>query len=144
MANFEHSIRIQRPVSDVFGYVADWRNTPEWQTGTGGVTVVPDKPLRVGSMVTQERRSGGADLLLNADVTDYKPNRQLELRGVLGRFQFRDTFSFESEGRSTVVKHERATGGGILARLFAPLMPFRMNRVMSSDLERLKKVLESH
>ncbi|RMG83753.1 MAG: hypothetical protein D6712_12560 [Chloroflexi bacterium] len=137
---FEHSIIIERPISEVFQYVADWQNTVEWQAGTGQVTVVPEGSLRIGAMVTQERKRGW---LFNADVVDYQPNKVLALRGILGRWQVRDTYTFMPVGRTTKITIERVTPGGFFTRLMAPFMPMRIRRQINDDLARLKAILEA-
>ncbi len=144
MAKFEHTITIECSTSKVFAFLRDFTNTPQWQDGTGGVTIYPpDKPLKIGSMVTRERKIGYADMLFNADVIDYKPNKLIEMEGVLGRLPFNDAYEFSAAGRSTRLKHTRITGGGWTMRLLAPFTPRRINRTMKADLERLKALLES-
>ena len=142
MATIEVVITIARPIGEVFSAVVDYANVGKWQAGTGKVTVVPDTRLRTGAMVTQERRAGGMDMLLNADVLELQTNKLLEMQGVIGKHPFRDRFEFMPQGRTTQLLHTRRTAGGILTRIFSPFVGMRMKRVMAADLERLKAMLE--
>jgi uncharacterized membrane protein len=49
MVQFENSITIDRPVDEVFAYVADVANDPAWHTDVVEGRKVSDGPIGIGS-----------------------------------------------------------------------------------------------
>ena len=55
MIKVEDSVVIERPVEDVFAYVADQTNAPHWQAGLVEVRRTTDGPVGVGARHTAVR-----------------------------------------------------------------------------------------
>jgi len=71
MIDIETAVEIDRPVEEVFAFVADQTNAPQWQADLHGVRRLTDGPIGVGTEHEFVRvspaarcssRSGGQDL----------------------------------------------------------------------------------
>lgn len=144
MPQIEQKIMINRPVGEIFRYVVDFRNDPEWQDDVVSVHQT-DGMTRVGTMLTESRDMHvlGWRLDLNADVIDYQPNKMLEYKGVMGRFPVEGRYEFNFSGGSTEFVHRMDIRMGFLFGLFSPLLSGALNRRTRNTLENLKQRLEA-
>ncbi len=143
MPTYEAEIDINKPTTLVFNYLRDFEKRAEWQDGTGSITIVPDGSIRVGSMVTQERKRGGHDLLFNADVTEFLPNKKIEFKGVQGHYRIVDMYEVFGSGGTTRLKMVRDVQIGLIGRIFSPFLGRRTRSLMKNDLHNLKRVMEA-
>lgn len=143
MPTYEAEIDINKPTTVVFNYLRDFEKRTEWQDGTGSITIVPEGNIRVGSMVTQERRRGGRDILFNADVTDFLPNKKIEFKGVQGHYRIVDVYEVFGSGGTTRLKMVRDVQIGIIGRIFSPFLGRQTRSLIKNDLQNLKRVMES-
>ena len=104
MARIERSVVIDKHVGDVFTYVTDFNRHPEWQPDIESVHQGEGR-TRVGTMLSVRRRLRAlhAQLDLNADVLDYRINKKIEYTGSIGTYPMTESYTFESQGRSTKV-----------------------------------------
>ncbi len=72
----EHSVLINRPVEDVFAYVADQTNEPKWHTDV--LDVSPAGTIELGRMVTWQLNYMGKNEYV-VEVTAFEPNRRIEM-----------------------------------------------------------------
>lgn len=144
MPQIECSVSINRPISEVFGFVADFRNAPKWQ-GDVEEVFLSDSSMRVGVMVTQTRRSRllGWRLDLNADIITYQPNKLIEYKGILGRFPIHGEISFSSSRGVTEVTEAMNIRMGFLYGIYSPFMAGTMRRRTSVALQSLKTMMEN-
>lgn len=144
MPVIEQTILINRPVGEVFRFVADFNNTPQWQPDVEQVFQT-EPSLRTGVMVTESRRLHlmGWKLDLNADIIAYQPNRMIEFKGVLGSFPLRAVYTFETARGATQFTQSFDVRMGFLYGLFAPMMSGVIRRRTQRSLAALKQMLEA-
>lgn len=144
MPLIKESVSIDRPVTAVFQLVADTTRHRDWQADITDAHYTENK-LRVGVMMTQNRSSYalGWRLDLNADVTDYVPNRLIAYKGVLGRFPASGRIEFESSGATTTVIERVDVRMGFLYAIFSPFVSGAMKRRTRQALNGLKATAES-
>lgn len=144
MPQIECSVTINRPISEVFSYVADFRNAPQWQ-GDVEEVFLSDSSIRVGVMVTQTRRTRllGWRLDLNADIIAYQPNKIIEYKGVLGRFPIHGEISFSSSRGTTELTEAINIRMGFLYAIYSPFMAGTMRRRTNAALQALKTMMEN-
>jgi hypothetical protein len=108
---FDLEVRIARPVADVFAYVSEVRNLPNWQqSAVNAEWVEPRSRFR-------ERRSFlGHQAELQLEVTAYEQDRRFDVKALSGplRFEVRHAFS-EADGGTLV--HVTAQAGGPAAAM---------------------------
>lgn len=143
MPQVSESVTIGRPVTTVFQIASDTNRVKEWQPDVTEA-VYTDNRIRVGVMVTQSRNTHmlGWRLDLNADITDYTPNRLIEYKGVLGRFPVTGQLEFESGGGQTTVTETLDIRMPFLFFVFGPFMRSTMRSRTRRSLEALKSIAE--
>lgn len=101
MIRAEHTVVINKPVEDVFAFVADQRNEPKWHTDVIEViSPPPGEPIRLGSNVVWAIDFMGRNEY-TAEVTAFEPNRRIELTTPQGPFKTKLTHRFEPVNDAT-------------------------------------------
>jgi uncharacterized protein YndB with AHSA1/START domain len=142
MPNAESTITIERPIGDVFAYLADGTNNPSWRAGVISIErTSPD--AGVGATYRQKLRGpGGRTIDGDYQITAYQPPALIEFHVTAGPAR--------PTGRFTLIE----TGAGRTTVTFAlELQPTGLMRLMSGmiaktmrsevdQLPRLKAELE--
>jgi uncharacterized protein YndB with AHSA1/START domain len=138
----DKSVSIARPPSEVFDYVSDVRNDPNWHTdvlsvssstpqiGKGTVFEVKVKP----SMGVSEG---------TMTVADYEPPRRLVLDGRMGKMAPKVTYTVEAEGSGTKYTRTVEIDPPGVMKLMSPMMKMMIGKSNNGFLANLKRVLES-
>ena len=144
MPIIQHNLTINRPISDVFSYVADFTKSPNWQKDVVKVWQTEEK-ARVGVMVTQSRRLRVVfyQLDLNADIVEYQLNKKIELKGTTGFFPIILTYTFEPSGRSTRITETMDIRMWGPHRLMSSFVSGAMKRRAERSWNNLKQLLEA-
>jgi uncharacterized membrane protein len=142
VVRFEQEIVIERPPGEVFAYLSDLANLPEWQSSIAEVRRQDGGPLREGARFTEVRRVAGRRIESKIEVATLEPGRELALRVVKGPLPgvVRHLVEPADEGTRLTVVGE--LGGGGLRSLAGPLLERAARREAEGDLRRLKQVLE--
>jgi uncharacterized membrane protein len=134
---FDLEVGIACPAAEVFAYVSEVTNLPNWQeSAVGAEWIEPRSRFR-------ERRSFlGHRAELELEVTAYEQDRRFDVKAVTGpvRFEIRHEFRPRDGGTLVHVSAEMASGGAM--RFAAALVKRQAERQFRSDLQRLKEVLE--
>src|SRR5581483_4869825 len=109
MAKIEFSIDVQRPVEEVFAYLTDPANLPEWQSGAVEGRPEGSGPPAVGSRFVEVRKFLGRKIESTLEVTEYEPNRRFAFRVVSGPVPFRVDHVLEPADGGTTI---RVSGDG--------------------------------
>jgi uncharacterized protein YndB with AHSA1/START domain len=134
---FDLEVRIDRPVADVFAYVTDIRNVPEWQASAESAEWIEE-----GRRFRERRHFMGRTATLELEVTALEPDRRFDIRTTSSPVQFEIRHSFEPADGGTVLRaHGEARLGGAL-RFAAGVARRQAEGQFRRDFERLKAVLE--
>jgi uncharacterized membrane protein len=140
---FSLAVEIDRPVNEVFAYVADPAKLPRWQTNTVAVAQETSGPLGVGTRLREVHRApGGRDLVSLVEVSQFEAGRCFALRVLEGPLPVDGRFTFAPTERGTRVE---LLGKGELSgvlRLGQSLIERILRRQFARDLTRLKRALE--
>lgn len=138
---FTNTITISRRPAEVFAFLADFGNVPQWNYAISETRKMADGPVNVGSQFRQTRtlpsRSEEA-----FEVTEFEPDRRLSIRGVLGPFHGEVTYLLEPTRNSTVLTNVMNLRPSGPLRLVAPIAASRVKSAVATNLETLKKILE--
>jgi uncharacterized membrane protein len=137
--DFKHSVDIERPAAEVFAYVADFANNPEWQGGMRACRWTSEETMVVGSTYVQEARFLGRRIDTHFKVTALEPGRSISIESTQSTFPIQVTRSVEplSNGRCRVTAHVRGQPTGIL-KLFSAMVKKSIRKdyaVLKSKLE---------
>ena len=143
MVREEYSVTISRPVSEVFAYLTDVRNVPEWQAGVVTMTPQTDALVAVGTRFTEVRKFLGRRIESTLEVTEHEPDRRFTITTVTGpvRFTVRHTLERSGEGTRVDVVGEGEPGG--FFRMGEGLVARQARRTFERDFSKLKAVLEA-
>jgi uncharacterized membrane protein len=133
---------IDRPLPEVAAYAMDPVNDTRWIGGIREVHWITDPPLRAGSRVRRVARFAGRSIHYVLEVTDLDPEARVVMRSVKAPFPMVVTYTFADAGGRTRAGVRIQGGAGLLFRVTAPLMAWRVGRSIRGDLERLKRTLE--
>jgi carbon monoxide dehydrogenase subunit G len=143
MATFQNTLTIQRPVDDVFAFLADFENVPTWNYAIVQTKKTSPGPVGVGTTYRQTR-SIPTRSEEGFKVTVFEPTTRLEVHGDIGPFTATISYLLAPVGDGTqlinVVDLESASGAG---RLLAPLATSRVKTAVAANLDRLKQLLEA-
>jgi uncharacterized membrane protein len=142
MATFQLKRHIPRRVDEVFAYVRDFRNAPQWQTGIEEIQVFPDAPVERGSVIMERRRVQGHVIDLAYKVVGLEPDRSISLESTSGPVHYSvvQTFTAEGEGTRLSLALDVDLLGGL--RLMAGVLTPAVRRQAENDLDRLTDLLK--
>jgi uncharacterized protein YndB with AHSA1/START domain len=141
MPSAERTITINRPVDEVFPFVADGRNAKLWRSGVLDVDLVSGAGL--GARYSQGVRGpGGRRIAADYEVTEFEPNSKIAFRATAGPVRPNGSFTFEGMGTGTVLTFKLdAALGGLQKLLLGGAVQSTMNAEMGA-LDKLRDLLE--
>lgn len=143
MINVEDSIVINRPIGEVFAYVSDLTNAPEWQTGLIEVRKTTAEPMGLGARYTFVRKFLGRRLEASNEFTAYEPNAIVTFKTTSGPMSVEASYLFKSEPAGTHVTCRIEMKPQGFSKLAEPLIAASIRREMSAEFGYLKDLLES-
>lgn len=144
MARIETSIIIERPIGEVYEYVVDVENCPEWRTGCVGAKKLTQGPLGVGTQEMYKAKSMGRIFETQMEVTTYEPNMKYSWKATSGGpFPMHGWFTFEAVGKETRVAEVTEIKLAGFLRLFQPFILRMFQRQVQTDFSNLKRILET-
>ncbi len=142
MPEARHQVTIQRPVGEVFAFVADGLNGPKWRPGIVDIAHVSGSG--VGATYKQGVKGpGGRRIDADYRVTAYEPDRRLAFEAIAGPVRPVGEYVFDSVPGGTGLTFSLAAELGGIKKL---LMSGAVQKTMDAEVaatERLKELLES-
>jgi uncharacterized membrane protein len=134
---FDLEQHIDRPVGEVFAYVTDVRNVPQWQESAESTEWIEE-----GKRFRERRNFMGRTAELELEVDALEPEHRFDVRAVKAPVKFEIRHSFEARDGGTLLRvHGEAKLGGAL-RFAAGMAKRQAEGQFRRDFERLKAVLE--
>lgn len=103
MINISESVTIQRPIEEVYAYMTDLKNVPEWQSGLLEMQQTTQGSVRIGTKYVGVRRFLGRKIESAMEVTGYEPNKSLTWKTTSSSVPFVTSWQFESTAQGTNV-----------------------------------------
>jgi uncharacterized protein YndB with AHSA1/START domain len=140
----EESVEINRPVEEVFSYVANPENLPEWSGLVLEVHKETQGQPEVGDRFTTVAKFLGRRFETPFERRTYEPNRRYSDRAAGGPIPDQDwTYTFEEvSGGTRITRAAEGEPGGFF-RLAGPLLERAGRRQVRADLGNLKDLLEA-
>jgi uncharacterized protein YndB with AHSA1/START domain len=136
----EHTVVINRPVDEVYTYVADKENDALWRPAV--VEISKASGDGVGTVYHQRLKGpGGRAVDADIEITQLEPNRLVGFRAIEGPVRPEGRYEFAEEGggtRVTFSMHAELKG---LKRAMTPMVAKAMRGELDA-LDNLKRVLE--
>jgi uncharacterized protein YndB with AHSA1/START domain len=140
----EESVEINRPVEEVFSYVANPENLPEWSGLVLEVHKETQGQPEEGDRFTTVAKFLGRRFETPFERRAYEPNRRYTDRAAGGPIPDQDwTYTFEEvSGGTRLTRAAEGEPGGFF-RLAGPLLERAGRRQIRADLGNLKDLLEA-
>jgi Polyketide cyclase / dehydrase and lipid transport len=143
MIEFDTTVRIDRARERIFGILADFEsNLARWAKGPVAATRTAGDG-GAGSRYIVTARVGPAKVRSPYEVTDYDPPARFAGNGIAGPVRFHEEYSLTTDGPVTILTQSiRATPRGPF-RLTEGALRRQLQRLIASDLDRLKNLAEA-
>jgi uncharacterized protein YndB with AHSA1/START domain len=144
MIRLETQVQIGRPIEDVFAYVADPGNLPDWNSAVQAVrktSPVADNDVGTSYRLERELPTGRAENEL--EVVACERPTSFAIRTNSGPTPFGYRFRFTPEGAATIIQVDAEADLGAAADLLAPLVRRAVQRGVDDNLAALKTILEA-
>ena len=104
-------VAIDRPLAQVFAFVADAETAPQWQDDLAAVRRTTPGPLRIGTAYRAQRLEARAQVATMLLTTAYDVQHTVAFETMRGDVRCRDSYAFRAVGASTRVtlRCERAS-----------------------------------
>jgi Polyketide cyclase / dehydrase and lipid transport len=140
----EGSVEIDRAAGEVWAYVADYGNDPSWRAAVTQMRPSMPGPAQVGVTTHERLRLWGLTVRTNATIDRVEAGRLLQWRAHDQQKQLQGSRLVEPTGPSSSRFTEVVEGGLVgLSRPLGPLVAWLLQRQATTDLRRLKKLLET-
>src|SRR5262245_7117927 len=134
---------IDRPPDEVFAFIADARNRPQWDRSVDGEDLTSPEPVGVGSTVRTTMTSMGRELEWSWRITDHQPPARQRIESTDGPFPMSLAWDLEPAGAGTRARFAITGQPGGVMRLMQPLIARNTQRNLDDAFPRLKQLLES-
>jgi uncharacterized protein YndB with AHSA1/START domain len=138
---FTNTITIDRPLAEVFGFLADFENLPRWNYAISDTRKISDGAVGVGSRFRQTRTLP-APSEETFEVTEFERDHRISIRGALGPFHSEVTYLLAPAGNGTMLTNAMKLQPSGPMRLVAPLAASGIKSAVATNLGVLKQLLE--
>jgi uncharacterized protein YndB with AHSA1/START domain len=101
---------IERPVAEVFEFMANLDDLPSWLVGCRRAWSVSGDPQSVGGRVAHEDEFMGKRFETQFDVLEWVPNERMVFEAISGPMRGRSTETFEPDGDDATIVEIHVTG----------------------------------
>ncbi|MDE2993592.1 MAG: SRPBCC family protein [Chloroflexota bacterium] len=142
------SIVVERPIEDVWAFVANIENMDQWVVGVSEPRLSNGRDIGVGATYTSKYTYAGKTHTIDYEVTAYEPQQHFATQSTEGPFPFQGELDLERVGQGTKVTNTIDAGSDglfttITFKLLGPLVRISMRRQLHKELVALKNILET-
>ena len=144
MIHVSGTVEVNRPSEQVFAFLADPANAPQWQSELSHSELLTPGPVRAGSQFKEVVKFLGRPIELICEYVEVVAGRKMVFRSNNSKtLQFDVIFQVEpgGPGASRVTVTSDTTVGGWL-RLLEPLFAGEVKSASRKELQQLKAALE--
>lgn len=142
MINLDLSTLIDRPMQDVFAFVANPNNMPKWNSAVVSLEQITPGAVGVGTKFKNVGEMMGRRIEGEMQVTAYEPDSKCGFQVNAGPMQVNLTLAFKPVGTGTKVSLNAQGNPAGIFKIAEGVMAGRVKTMMEENLARLKSVLE--
>ena len=144
MITLNETLEINRPLPEVFDYVANVENVQKWQPAVIEVKRITEGPIRVGTQFAEVANMMGKRVRTTCEITEHELNKRFSFKGRSdGPLEYESTYTFESMGSGTRIHITGIFRAKGFWRLLEPLMRREVEKESKQELQGMKKFIES-
>jgi uncharacterized membrane protein len=137
--DYEGTITINRPITEVWAFFQEPRNDFGWQADLLGQTVIHKSPTGVGTIACERRKSLGESTW---EVTEFVREHRIAYKSTSSRIPYEGVYLFESVEGATKFTSQVHLEPPPLWRLASPFLKRSALKQLIANLNRLKDMLE--
>jgi uncharacterized protein YndB with AHSA1/START domain len=141
MQRVERTARIAAAPDELFAYIADLDNLPEWQSGVTGTRRTSDGELGVGASAYVTRELMGQRMEAPLTITEYDPPQRLGVGSEVGGVKASATMQLTPAdgGGATDLTFAMEIRGSMLTTFMEPMIASAASGDIDASLERLRR-----
>ena len=143
MLRIQSTVFIKCSPEEVFTYIANPENNPDWQGGMRSCVITSEGPLDVGTTYQQVAAFLGRRIESNFEIVEYEAPRLIKGTTVESSFPITFTRTVEAREGGTQVKTIVEGDASGFFKIATPLMRIMVKRSVDQDYARLKARLEA-
>ena len=143
MARITGEIVIDRPVGEVFDFVADERNEPRYNPGLLRSDKVTDGPVGVGTRFTAAHAPARHPVDMIVEVTEYDRPRRFASHTTMSWAEVRGALTFDAAGAGTRMRWAWDVQPTGFAKVLAPVVGVIGRRQERAVWEGIRRYLEA-
>ena len=134
------TVEIARTPEEVFAYLTDVSNLPQWQSGVHAATLEGEPAA--GSLIHESRHLLGRELRTTLEIEEYERPRLFTLRAQSSPVPFSVRHELEPSAVGTRLTVVGEGDAGLVPGFASGIMARRAEKQFRKDFERLKRLLE--
>jgi len=143
MIKFETSIFIKRSPPDVFAYVTNPNNAPQWMSGVQDAGWTSDDHPNIGSTWQVTTKFLGRTIEAELERTSFDPPNQVSSKVIRGPIPYESTITLSAQANGTLLTFSGQVEFGGFFKLAEGLVGQQLRKNQDSDLAALKMLLEA-
>jgi carbon monoxide dehydrogenase subunit G len=136
-------IRVARPLNEVFPFIEDARNRPQWDDSVESEELTSPEPIGVGTTVRTRMRSMGRELEYDWEVVEHRPPHRMTIESSSGPFPTTLAWRLDDHDGGTRVDFSVTGRPKGPMRLVEPLIARQTQKNLDRGFVRLRELLES-
>ena len=140
MPSAQKTVVINCPAGEVFAFVADGENDPQWRPNVMDIAHLSGSGL--GARYKQGIKGpGGTRIGADYEITAYEPDKRLAFRALEGPVRTEGEYTLEARGEQTAITLRMNWQPSGMARLLAPVVAMTMEGEVEA-LNNLRSLLD--
>jgi carbon monoxide dehydrogenase subunit G len=135
-------ITIRRSPQEVAAYMFDPAHDPNWIGGISEAERLDGGPIAAGSRVRRRASFMGRRIDYVMEIVTFEPDRRLVMHAIQAPMPMDVTYEVEPSGSDARARVRVQGHAGNIYRIASPLIGVQVRRSITSDVERLKRILE--
>lgn len=141
------TIEINKPLKEVWAYIADLRTMEKWVDGVSDVKLASQGPLAAGTAFSSKYTYQGKTYDYEYVVTEVAAPFRMSMKSTKGPFPFQGWFELQEAGKGTRCINTIYAGSDsfmttLIFILMWPLIRMMMRKRITKELVTLKGILE--
>lgn len=141
--NFETTVRIARPIDDVFTFVSDPHNFPQWNSAVQAVRKTSETEPGAGATYTMERELPSGRAWNELEIVACERPNEFSIRTTSGPTPFVYRYRLSSENGVTVVHLDAKVELEGAVAMLGPLARRAVKKGVDDNFATLKQILEA-
>ena len=134
---------ILRPAWEVFDFIANPENNPQWQYGSLGSVQLSSGDMHVGTLFSSIGHFMGRRIQSDFEVTEFETNKSYSFETISGPIQLQTSYNFEVVDHGTNVVVSSLINPGGFFKLIDSIVAKVAKKQFKENLTTLKELLET-